>query len=157
MQKVTVMKWDQPDGILFNWRKNRWMITKNSEERSWGDSGDSSRMGDFSEDENMPPGKGQYCMTLACSAYRSIGQISDFAHSNPDASASCHPDKPDTTSQLREMSLGCRDIGIDCMFEVTEPDATTIMRKFIGHAATSHNLPVLPADLLLKIQKVLER
>jgi predicted small metal-binding protein len=53
------------------------------------------------------------------------------------------------------MSFCCRDIGLDCMYEVTGTTKSDIMREFISHAELSHGMPVLPAELLLRIQETL--
>ena len=54
-------------------------------------------------------------------------------------------------------SFCCRDIGMDCSFESTGSTESALMREFIGHAGISHNLHVLPADLLLKIKMAIQQ
>jgi len=50
------------------------------------------------------------------------------------------------------LSFRCRDIGWDCSFESTGTTKHKILRQFIEHAESSHNMHVLSAELLFKIQ-----
>jgi predicted small metal-binding protein len=55
------------------------------------------------------------------------------------------------------MSFCCRDIGMDCSFKSTGSTEPGLLRAFIHHAESSHELAVLPADLLLKIKGAIKR
>ena len=110
--------------------------------------------GDFSPDEHIRRGQGSHCMTLACSAFRTTRQIHN-------QSGTKSMDQGISGVQVRnpvrpEISLGCRDLGYDCEYEITDTEAKIVLRKFIGHAEQSHNLPVLPADVLLKLRQTLK-
>jgi predicted small metal-binding protein len=51
----------------------------------------------------------------------------------------------------------CKDIGMDCCFEVHAQNEMELMRKFIHHAEPAHNMPVLPAEVIAKIQKAIKK
>jgi len=55
------------------------------------------------------------------------------------------------------VSLTCRDLGIDCSFETTGSTESEIVKKFIDHAQSAHNMPVLTDEVLLKVQKALKK
>ena len=55
------------------------------------------------------------------------------------------------------MSLSCPEIGMDCLFKCRGSTESGLMREFIEHAGISHNLDVLPADLLLKIKLAIKQ
>jgi predicted small metal-binding protein len=63
------------------------------------------------------------------------------------------------TGQIRlpVMTFCCKDIGMDCSFESRGSTEPGILRDFIHHAESSHNLDVLPADLLLKIKDAIKK
>ena len=46
---------------------------------------------------------------------------------------------------------------MDCSFETTGTTDSEIVKKFIDHAQSAHNMPVLTADVLLKVQKALKK
>jgi len=46
---------------------------------------------------------------------------------------------------------------MDCSFETTGTTDSEILKKFIDHAQSAHNMPVLSADVILKVQKVLKK
>ena len=46
---------------------------------------------------------------------------------------------------------------MDCSFEMTGNTNSEIMKKFIEHAESAHNMPVLTADVMLKVKKVLNK
>jgi predicted small metal-binding protein len=50
------------------------------------------------------------------------------------------------------VSFCCRDIGMDCSFESTGSTESGVLKEFILHAELSHDLDVLPAELLFKIK-----
>jgi len=49
----------------------------------------------------------------------------------------------------------CKDLGMDCSFEVTGRTHNEIMRKFIDHAGSAHDMNVLTADVIYRVHKVL--
>ena len=55
------------------------------------------------------------------------------------------------------VSFTCRDLGMDCSFETTGSTECEIMKKFIDHARSAHNMPVLSADIMLKVQKAIKK
>jgi len=55
------------------------------------------------------------------------------------------------------VSLSCRDLGMDCSFETTGTTEREILRKFIDHAESAHDMPVLTADVILRVQKAIKK
>jgi len=55
------------------------------------------------------------------------------------------------------VSFTCRDLGMDCSFETTGTTNNEIMKKFIDHAESAHNMPVLTADVILKVKKAIKK
>jgi len=55
------------------------------------------------------------------------------------------------------VSFTCRDLGMDCSFETTGTTESEIMKKFIDHAESAHNMPVLTADIMLKVTKAIKK
>jgi predicted small metal-binding protein len=51
----------------------------------------------------------------------------------------------------------CRDIGMDCSFEMTGTTDTGIMKKFIDHAGSAHTMSVLTADVIFKVKKAIKK
>jgi predicted small metal-binding protein len=51
----------------------------------------------------------------------------------------------------------CKDLGIDCTFEVTGATNNEIMRKFIDHAGSAHNMDLLTADVIYRIQQAIKK
>jgi predicted small metal-binding protein len=45
---------------------------------------------------------------------------------------------------------------MDCSFETTGTTDSEIMKKFIEHAKSAHNMPFLTADILLKVKKAIK-
>ena len=54
------------------------------------------------------------------------------------------------------VSFTCRDLGMDCSFETTGSTDSEIMKIFIEHAKSAHNMPFLTADILLKVKKAIK-
>jgi predicted small metal-binding protein len=50
----------------------------------------------------------------------------------------------------------CKDLGMDCSFEATGTTDNEIMRKFIYHAESAHNINVLTADDIYRVQKAIK-
>jgi predicted small metal-binding protein len=61
------------------------------------------------------------------------------------------------TEGLNMVSFTCRDLGMDCSFETTGTTNNEIMKKFIDHAESAHNMPVLTADVILKVKKAIKK
>ena len=55
------------------------------------------------------------------------------------------------------LSFLCKDIGMDCNFEAHGYNEMELMRDFIRHAEPAHNLPVLPAEVIAKVQKAIKK
>jgi predicted small metal-binding protein len=55
------------------------------------------------------------------------------------------------------VSFTCRDLGMDCSFQTTGMTDSEIMKKFIDHAESAHNMPVLTADVMLKVKKAIKK
>jgi len=51
----------------------------------------------------------------------------------------------------------CRDLGMDCSFETTGTTDKEIIKKFIDHAESTHNMPVLTADVIFKVMKAIKK
>jgi predicted small metal-binding protein len=54
-------------------------------------------------------------------------------------------------------SFKCKDIGMDCPFEVTAPTEAELMKKIGEHAAKAHAMMVVPPDLLAKIKGAIKK
>jgi predicted small metal-binding protein len=54
-------------------------------------------------------------------------------------------------------SFTCRDIGMDCSFTTTGTTDSEILKKFIDHAESAHNMPFLTSDVLLKVKKAIKK
>ncbi len=55
------------------------------------------------------------------------------------------------------MSLNCRDLGIDCSYELTGSSEREIMREFISYAETDLKMPVLTADMIYRMQMAIRK
>ena len=55
------------------------------------------------------------------------------------------------------VSLSCRDLGMDCSFETSGTTEREIFKKFIDHAESAHDMPVLTADVILKVQNAMKK
>jgi predicted small metal-binding protein len=51
----------------------------------------------------------------------------------------------------------CKDLGLDCSYEVIGTSTNEIMRKFIDHAESAHHMDVLTADIIFRIQKAIKK
>ena len=51
----------------------------------------------------------------------------------------------------------CKDLGIDCSFEATGTTDNEVMRKFIHHAESAHNMDLLTADVIYRVQKAIKK
>lgn len=55
------------------------------------------------------------------------------------------------------MSLRCRDIGMECSFEAHGSTRHGLMREFIEHAESTHNMPVLSAEIIFKVHNAITK
>ncbi len=55
------------------------------------------------------------------------------------------------------MSLNCRDLGMDYPVELTGRNEQEIMRKFISHAETNLQMPVLTADTIYRVKMSIKK
>jgi predicted small metal-binding protein len=46
---------------------------------------------------------------------------------------------------------------MDCSFDVTGTTDNEIMRKFIDHAESAHNMNVLTADVIFRVKKAIQK
>ena len=54
-------------------------------------------------------------------------------------------------------SFSCKDIGINCPFETQAATDQELMRRFIDHAGSAHDMQVLSADIIFKMQKAIKK
>jgi predicted small metal-binding protein len=54
-------------------------------------------------------------------------------------------------------SFSCKNLGMDCSFEVTGTSDSEIMKKFAEHAEPAHNMNVLTADIIYKVQNAIKK
>jgi len=55
------------------------------------------------------------------------------------------------------LSFTCKDLGMDCSFKTTGKTDTEIIKKFIDHSESAHNMPVLTADVIFKVKKAIKK
>lgn len=48
--------------------------------------------------------------------------------------------------------LRCKDVGMDCDFEVHAESETEILVKAAEHAKTKHNMTEIPSEVLTKVK-----
>ena len=53
--------------------------------------------------------------------------------------------------------LKCKDIGMDCDFEVKGTTDKEIMRQYIDHSQSVHRLSVLAAAVIYRVQKSIKK
>jgi len=46
---------------------------------------------------------------------------------------------------------------MDCSFETTGTTDNEMMKKFIEHAKSAHNMPFLTAEVIFKVKKALKK
>ena len=51
--------------------------------------------------------------------------------------------------------LRCRDVGVDCDFEVRAETEEEILQKAAEHAAKDHNMTEIPPEVVEKIRQVI--
>lgn len=62
-----------------------------------------------------------------------------------------------TGDAMPALSFCCRDIGLDCSFAIRGETRSEIFREIIRHAEYSHNMAVLPAEVMLRIRQSLDK
>lgn len=48
--------------------------------------------------------------------------------------------------------LRCRDVGMDCDFEVRVDTEEEILQKAAEHAQTAHGMPEIPEEVMAKVR-----
>ena len=64
---------------------------------------------------------------------------------------------PDAMERSPLASIKCGDLGMDCSFEVKGTTERELIRQLIEHMESEHNIPVLTADVLLRIKKGIKK
>lgn len=64
-----------------------------------------------------------------------------------------NPVMPETPVML----FRCRDIGMDCSFEARGSTRHGLMREFIEHAESTHNMRVLSAEIIFKVHTAITK
>jgi predicted small metal-binding protein len=60
-----------------------------------------------------------------------------------------------TGQEAPVMSFCCKDIGMDCSFEAQGSSKHELMKKFIDHAESTHNMQVLSADIIFNVHNAI--
>ena len=68
-----------------------------------------------------------------------------------------HGNKVAILQKIPGMSLCCRDIGLNCSYEINGSTSREIMKIFIDHAKTAHNMQVLSADVIFRVQNAIKK
>ena len=53
-------------------------------------------------------------------------------------------------------SFKCKDIGLKCAFEATAKTQDELMKKISTHAASAHNMKIVPPETMTKIKKAIK-
>ena len=54
-------------------------------------------------------------------------------------------------------SIKCKDIGMECGFEVKDENLDEMMQVLFLHAEKTHNMKIIPPDIMQKIQKATKK
>jgi predicted small metal-binding protein len=54
-------------------------------------------------------------------------------------------------------SIKCADIGMDCTFAVNDDNREKMLQVLLLHAEKTHNMKVIPPDIMHKIQKAIKK
>ncbi len=54
------------------------------------------------------------------------------------------------------LSFKCRDLGMSCDFHATAGKEDDLMKKIADHAAKSHNIKSIDADMLKKVKAAIK-
>jgi len=55
------------------------------------------------------------------------------------------------------MSLMCKDLGMDCSFKATGTNEREMVRQFIDHAESTHEMSVLSADVIYRVKNAMKK
>jgi predicted small metal-binding protein len=55
------------------------------------------------------------------------------------------------------VSVNCREVGFDCSFELTGATEHDVIRRFIEHTESEHNIPVLTAGLIYRLKQKIKK
>jgi len=54
-------------------------------------------------------------------------------------------------------SINCKDVGFDCSFVATGATERDVIRRYIEHAESAHNISVFTADILYGVKKGIKK
>jgi len=52
-------------------------------------------------------------------------------------------------------SIKCKDLGMDCDFEAKDENRDEMMQVLFLHAEKTHNMKIIPPDIMHKVQKAI--
>ncbi len=55
------------------------------------------------------------------------------------------------------VSIKCKDVGINCGFEVSAKTEAELMKKIAEHASKEHNMKTIPPDVMEKVKKAIKK
>ena len=53
-------------------------------------------------------------------------------------------------------SIKCKDIGMECGFELKDEDRDELMQILALHAEKTHNMKTIPPDVMQKVQQAIK-
>ena len=53
-------------------------------------------------------------------------------------------------------SIKCKDVGLDCDFEVAADTEDELMKKIAEHAAEVHDMKTIPPEVIEKVKRAIE-
>ena len=59
--------------------------------------------------------------------------------------------------KVYDMSFCCKNIGINCSYEINGSTSRELMKKFIDHAENTHDLQILSAEVIFKVQNAIKK
>ena len=54
-------------------------------------------------------------------------------------------------------SIKCKDLGMKCGFEVKDENREEMMQILVMHAEKTHNMKVIPPDIMHKVEKAIKK
>jgi len=51
--------------------------------------------------------------------------------------------------------ISCRDVGVDCDFQVRAETTDELIKKLSAHAATDHGMKEIPTELVSKVKSAI--
>jgi predicted small metal-binding protein len=54
-------------------------------------------------------------------------------------------------------SFTCKDLGMECSHVSSGTNNQELMRNFIAHAGSTHQIHVLPADVIYRVHKAIKK